>query len=68
MRTVMVQLADEYDLKSIDSILRRHGLRPVGETWQPVPVHALRRVVFSFASENEAGRAYSLLAKLLPPT
>jgi hypothetical protein len=66
MRTITVQVADEYDLQSIDSLLSRHGLRPVGETWQPVPVHALRRIVLTFASDEEASRALLTLAKFLP--
>ena len=68
LRTVTVQVADQSDFQSIDGVLRRHGLRPVGETWLPVPVHALRRILLTFANENEGGRAYALLAKFMPPT
>jgi hypothetical protein len=66
MRIITVQVAHESDLQSIDGVLRRHGLRPVGETWLPVPVDAPRRIVFSFTTGDEGARAFALLAKFLP--
>jgi hypothetical protein len=66
MRTVTVQINDNDDANTIDGLLRRHKLHPLSETLEPRMPNKLQRVVFNFATVDEASSACAVLTAFLP--